>query len=480
MQPKRRASRGTLHVVLFTLACLLTHPLGLAADEPLPQPPAQQATPPTSSAVGAPGPTSYGPMLLGAQYTYVLQHQTSLRSPYAGPDSLLPAGDTQPTHTIGFYGGWAPASWAQFYLDTEKFMGAGVSSTRGLGGLTNGDVVREGAQGLGKTFYIARTYLRLILPLGPELAAVERAQDQVPGAEAVKRIELKIGRFAVPDDFDKNRYAGATRTEFMNSSLWENTAWDYAANTRGYTDGVVVGYVTPAWTLKYGVFRMPLFANGQPLERSLSVAREENLEVTLSPWSSGTILRLLVYRNTARMGDYREALSIAADLGTVPNVAADDRNGRHKTGVGINLEQPLTDGGDTGVFARLGWNDGRTETFAFTEVDQLASFGGQLSGARWQRTDDRFAVAAAVEGLSTPHHDYLAAGGCGFLLCDGRLNYAHEQILEAYYRAQLASSLGRVPLRVQLSPDFQYIRNPGYNRDRGPVRFWGMRLHLEY
>ena len=441
-------------------------------------PPGESPTTPGEPA--GPAPQSADPMLLGAQYTYVLQHQTALDSPYAGPLSLRADGDTQPTHTIGFYGGWAPRAWVQLYLDTEKFMGAGVSNATGLGGLTNGDVVREGASTLKKTFYLARSYLRFMLPLGPEVTAVERGQDQLPGTEAATRLELKIGRLAVPDDLDKNRYAGSTRTEFMNWSLWDNTAWDYAANTRGYTDGIVLGYVSPGWALKYGIYRMPLFANGQPLERSLSIARGENLELTVSPAATGTIIRLLLFRNTARMGDYREALAIAADRGGPPDIVADDRNGRHKSGFGINLEQPLADQGETGLFARLGWNDGKTESFAFTEVDRLASLGAQLCGVHWQRRDDRLGIAIVVEGLAGPHRQYLQAGGAGFLLDDGRLDYGREQILEAYYRVGFGWNLGRSAVRLQLSPDFQYVVNPGFNTDRGPVRFYGVRMHLEY
>ena len=194
----------------------------------------------SGAGAGLPGPDSYWPQLLGAQYTYVLQHQTALDAAYSGPLSLNPRGDTQSTHTIGFYGGWAALSWAQLYLDTEKFMGAGVSGATGLGGLTNGDVVREGAAGLKKTFYIARAYLRLMLPLAGELTHADRAQDQIGGNEPATRLEFKAGRLSVTDDFDHNRYASTTRTEFMNWSLWANTAWDYAANTRGYTDGVVL------------------------------------------------------------------------------------------------------------------------------------------------------------------------------------------------------------------------------------------------
>jgi high affinity Mn2+ porin len=465
-------------LAVMLLACG-THAPGGRADEPRAAEP-QTAAPADAAFPGVTAPASDWPMLLGAQYTYVLQHQSALRSPYGGPLSLRPQGDTQPTHTIGFYGGWAPAGWAQLYLDTEKFMGAGVSGSTGLAGLTNGDVVREGAQNLPKEFYIARLFARFMLPLGSEVERVARGQDQIPGTEAVRRLELKVGRMAAPDDFDRNRYAGSARTQFLNWSLWNNTAWDYAANTRGYSDGIVLAYLSTAWSLKYGVYRMPLLANAQPLERSLSVARGENLELTLSPWSTGTVVRLLGYRNTASMGDYQEALAIAAATHTVPNIVADDRNGRHKFGFGINAEQPLADDGETGVFMRLGWDDGKTESFVFTEVDQLATLGGQLSGVHWRRMQDRLGVGVVVEGLAAPHREYLAAGGCGFVLCDGRLDYAHERILEVYYRAQLASAIDRWPIRVQLSPDFQYAQNSGYNSDRGPVRFYGVRLHLEY
>lgn len=427
----------------------------------------------------APAPASEVPQLLAAQYTFIEQRQSTLESPYAGSLSLHSQGDRQGTHTLGFYGGWALRRWAQLYLDAEKFVGAGVSGGTGLGGPTNGDVIRAGVPGLEKQFYVARLFARFMLPLPGAVAEIARGQDQLPGAEAVRRFELKVGQMSASDDFDHNTYANSARTQFLNWSLWNNTAWDFAANTRGYTDGFVVGYVSPAWSLRYGMYRMPLFANGQTMETLLR-AREQDLELTLSAAATGTILRLLVYRNTARMGDYAEALALAAAAGGVPAVAADDAQGRHKTGFGLNAEQPLTDGGDTGVFLRLGWQDGKTEDFAFTEVDRHASAGGQLSGIHWARGEDRLGAGVVVEGLSDVHRDYLAAGGAGFLLGDGRLNYAHEQILETYYRAQWTWAPGGVALRAQLTPDFQYVRNPGFNQDRGPVRFYALRVHLEY
>ncbi|MFI4869262.1 MAG: carbohydrate porin [Steroidobacterales bacterium] len=473
---------ATRYWLCWLLGVVLIGADGICGADATGTDPASLAPPGGDTAAQAPlpGAASPWPMLLGAQYTFILQNQSALRSPYAGPLSLDPNGDTQPTHTIGIYLGWAPISWGQLYLDVEKFMGAGVSNATGLGGVTNGDVVREGASGLRKQFYIARSYARFMLPLGDSLTAVDRGQDQIPGPEAATRLELKIGRMALPDDFDQNRYANSPRTAFMNWSLWADTAWDYAANTRGYTDGFVIGYISPDWSLKYGAYLMPVRANNQTLESSFSRAHGQNLELTLSPWRSGTIVRLLAWLNTARMGDYREALAIAAAAGTLPNIAADDREGRHKHGFGLNAEQPLSDNGDTGLFLRWGWNDGKTETFAFTEVDAVESFGAQLAGSHWGHSDDRLAMALVSESLSGPHRDYLAAGGSGFLLDDGRLNYGHEQLLEAYYRIQYTWPQQPGPVRWQLSPDFQYVLNPGYNRDRGPVRFWALRLHLEY
>jgi hypothetical protein len=446
------------------------------AAEPTDEQPSESSSGPAPSA----GASSPYPMLLGAQYTYILQHQSALHAPYSGPLSLDPKGDTQPTNTLGVYTGWSPLSWDQLYLDVEKFDGDGVSRATGLGGLTNGDVVREGASGVKKVFYVARLYTRLLVPLGPELVSVDRAQDQIPGNEPARRLELKVGRVALPDDFDQNRYAGAARTEFLDWSLWDNTAWDYAANTRGYTDGIVLGYVSPSWSLKYGVYRMPVAANGQTLVNSLSTASGQNLQLTLSALPTGTIVRLLGYLNTANMGLYRQALALAAAHGTTPEITATDAPGRRKRGVGLNLEQPIADEGDTGAFLRWGWNDGKEESFAFTEVDQVLSGGVQISGNRWHQHDAQLGLGLVTEALSSQHRQYLAAGGCGFLLCDGRLNYAHEQIAELYYRLQRIWPEEPGPVRWQIGPDFQFIRNPGFNRDRGPVGFLTIRLHVEY
>jgi high affinity Mn2+ porin len=443
----------------------------VAAREPVP--PVEEKKAPPAGTEQIPEPKYFLPQLVGAQYTLTRQHLYRLTSPYSGTNSLTANGDTQSTNTYGFYIGVPLSKNLQAYVDVEEFQGSAVSNASGLGGLTNGDVVRQGASGLRKRPYIARKYLKYVLPLGEETEVLQRAQGQLPGSQPTRRLEFKAGVFAAIDDFDRNRYSNSTRTQFTNWSLWNNMAWDYAADTRGFSGGFYVGYITPQWALRASVMQMPSLANGQDLDAPLTKARGEQVELTLQPNQYGTVARFLVYRNIARMGNYRDAIALGIAQGTVPNVSANDRDGRERIGFGINLEQPLADDGDTGLFMRAGWNNGRVETFANTEVDRTLTLGGQVSGVRWKRPEDRLGIGFVFNGLSPAHKDYLAAGGSGFMLGDGALRYALEQIGEVYYRIQIGKYM-------QLSPQFQYIRNPGYNQDRGPARIAGIRLHLEY
>jgi hypothetical protein len=412
------------------------------------------------------------PQWLGAQYTFVDQHQYRVHSPYAGPLSLSARTDTARSHTFGAYFGVALPAHFQFYFDVEMFKGEGVSGATGMGGLTNGDVIRSGSASLGKTPYVARRFLRWTLPLGDETEDADRAMDQLPGKEAARRIEVKIGKMAINDDFDKNRYADGTRTQFMNWALFNNVAWDFAADTRGYTEGLMLGLVESGWSLRYGIYRMPREANGSQLVQSLHKARGQQMELTIQPQKDGWALRALVFQNQASMGIYRKVIAEALATGTTPDIRADDRPGRKKYGFGLNGELPLADGGETGLFMRAGWNDGRNESFAFTEVDRTVSGGLQLSGAHWGRQQDHLSLGLVINALSSPHREYLERGGSGFVLGDGALNYGREQIVEAYYSF--------VPFEhLTLSPDVQWVRHPGYNRDRGPAKFVALRAHVE-
>ena len=413
------------------------------------------------------------PRVLGAQATIIDQGVLPFHSPYRDANSFKANGDNQISQTYGLYLGSQLTTRLQFYFDVEMFQGDGISNGTGLGGLTNGDVIRQGAVQLAKVPYVARAYFRYVVPLSAETEGAERAMDQIPGPEPVRRVEIKFGKFATNDDFDQNRYANSTRTQFLNWSLWNNTAWDFAADTRGFSYGLLLAWVTPSWTVRVGSLMMPTFANGNTLDDHIWQARGDNVELTLRPTGWGTVVRLLGYVNQARMGIYRDAIAKAQETGTTPDVKKDDHPGRIKWGFGLNLEQPLADEGESGVFARLGWNDGKTESFAFTEVDRLATVGLQLSGVHWRRPRDVIGIAYAFDGLSPEHRHYLERGGAGFVLGDGRLNYALEQVLEVYYRFQLLR-------HVQTSLDYQYIQNPGYNRDRGPAHVFAGRIRVSF
>jgi hypothetical protein len=413
------------------------------------------------------------PQLTGAQFTLIRQHLDHLDSPYAGALSLKADGSTESTYTYGVYLGWEPLPRLQLYLDLEMFQGAGISNATGLGSLSNGDAIRAGSAGLARGPYIARKVLRWWLPLGTATHDVARGKDSLAGAEPDARIELRGGLVSVADDFDRNRYANDTRTQFQNWSLFNNTAWDFAADTRGYTGGAMLAWFEPAWALRAGVYQMPKHANGQQLDAPLSRARGQYLALTIQPERDGPVLRLLAYQNVGRFGRYRVAIDNAAAAGTTPDITADDAPNRRRTGLTLNGELPLADEGETGLFARLGWSDGRTESFAFTEQDRHLSLGGQLSGAHWGRAEDRLGIGYVLGGLSKDHRDYLAAGGQGFVLGDGHLSYGPERVLEAYYRCE--------PIKhLQLSPDLQYVDAPGYNRARGPALVVGFRAHAEY
>jgi high affinity Mn2+ porin len=412
--------------------------------------------------------------LLGAQVTVIGQRLVPFSALYSGPKSLDTTGDTQATHTYGVYLGARLIAHLQAYLDIEMARGAGISRANGLAGVTNGDVIRQGTANLSSGPYVARVFLRYSLPLGGSARdTLARGIDQLPGIEPSTRVDLKAGKFAVSDDFDQNRYANSTRTQFMNWGLFNNTAWDFAGDTRAYSWGALIAWVEPRWILRAGTFLMPTMANGNVFDTSFPGARADNVELTVHLGSHGTVIRALVYENRARMGNYAEALARAAATNTTPDIVADDRSGRTKQGAGLNVEQPLADGGETGLFARAGWNDGRNEDFVFTEVDRHLSGGLQLAGTHWRRPVDRVGLAYVVHGLSADHRAYLAAGGQGFLLGDGRLRYGAEGILEAYYRAQVGPY-------VQAGPDVQWIHNPGYNNDRGPAAVVSLRINVRY
>ncbi len=433
------------------------------------------------AAPAEPAPIPQQQMYAGFQATLNAQHVFPFHSPYAGAQSFLSRSETEATDTYTIYIGYRVNNRLEAYVDPEISKGHGLSTGFGLGGFTNGDVVRTPT--LDQNPYLARYVLREVIPIGKETEQVAQGEAQLAGPRPTHRIVISGGKLGVSDIFDVNRYANTTRSQFMNWGLINCAAYDYAADTRGYSQGGAIEYITPSYAVRFGLFQMPKIANFISLSSDYKNNFGSQAEIELHPKFLATkagpgIVRILGYYNRAHMGDYRASVALAKQNGTTPDITATETTGSKKYGYVVGYEQPVADNGNTGLFARAGYNDGKTEDFAYTECDRTGSVGFQVSGGRlFHRPDDIFALAFEQNDLSSAHKDYLAAGGSGFLLGDGRLSYGSERLLETYYNYQLTKHGAATTIFV--TGDYQHINNPGYNKDRGPADVVSLRVHLE-
>jgi len=408
---------------------------------------------------------------LSGQWNVIGQGHWRFHSPYAGANSFPDRREFDVSSVETLYSGVRLAPSTELLFDVESAGGKGIGQALGLAGYTNLDVVRNPE--LGAAPYVARLLIHQTVALG------DAREDQDAGflgfarSRPTRRLEFYAGRFSVVDFLDLNVAGSDSHLQFANWTVDNNGAFDYAADTRGYTYGVEAEYDDPVWSVKFVEALMPKVANGIDFDLQLSKARAENLEVG---WRYARhrqgMLRFLAYRNHGRMGSYAEALAaVAAGREMVPDVTAHRHPGSIKYGYGLNWEQQGL--GPVRLFARTGWNEGAHESFVYTEVDNTVQAGGDVAGTGWGRGRDRMGVALVSNGISQLHRAYLAAGGLGFLLGDGRLNYGRENILESYYTAHVYRGLF-------LSADVQVIGRPGYNRDRGPLLVPAARLHLDF
>lgn len=308
---------------------------------------------------------------------------------------------------------------------------------------------------------------------GAERENFESGENQLAGSRPMTRYSVTIGRFTVTDFFDDNAFSHDPRTQFMGWGVMYNGAWDYPADTRGYTWGWVHEFHTRLWSVRYGSAAEPRVANGLRFDRRILRDRGDMFEGERR-WGSkerAGAVRVLSYFNHSDSGSYAEAIALSRQTGQPPDVTATRQIGRLKYGAGISADQQVTN--DIGVFGRLGWNDGKTESFAFTAIDRLATIGVSVKGARWKRPHDVVASEVTVSGLSAVHAQYLALGGYDFLIGDGALRYGTENIWETYYNAKVFHGFF-------VGYDLQYVVNPAYNQDRGPVWIHSLRLHLEF
>jgi len=348
-----------------------------------------------------------------------------------------------------------------------------------VAGALNGETYRIGDP--APVASIARAYIQQFIPLGhTDYEREEDAVNQVLNKRVpTKRITLTLGKFAMSDFFDNNSYNHDPRSQFINWSLMSNGAWDYPANTKGYTVGFIGELVQPNWKLRVSSVAVPVVANHSAMEYVFGKAHSETLEVEkkISIHKRNGLVRFLVNYTASRAPSYQQGLmALKNDDTTLLKVISGNAEGigfgGNKTGLGLNIEQELTD--DLGVFARLGWNDGKHVSWAFTEIDQTFHAGISLKGTKWGRPNDIIGLAGVVNGISSDHRAFLKAGGYGFIIGDGQLNYGNENIVEFFYNAQLFHAFW-------LSFDYQLVNNPGYNKDRkGPVHVFGLRSHIGF
>lgn len=411
------------------------------------------ALPSVAAAKNYPGGVSAS---LHFQQTLIMQANNNFPSPYAGQNSFLSKEPPALSVTSNFTIDISLPDRFGIVFNPELSGGKALSGALGIAGFPNGDAFRIGKptpQLSTGEYYIIKTF----------------GLSESSNAGHAPRLTLVLGKFSIVDWFDRNAYSNDARTQFMNWTLMNNGAWDYPADTRGYIPGFVAEYLTPTWTLRFAATMQTSSANGPNFDSNIAKAHGFTLQGGYSYDLGGQPgkLRLLLYYNTGHFGNYNEAT-------TNPiydhNIALTRKYGRSKIGFGINIQQRLCK--DAGLFARIGWNDGQNETWSYTEIDRTISAGILTWPHFFGRKHDTFGLAAAVDGLSNAHRAYLAAGGYGFIIGDGKLpHYGLESILETFYSF-------RVDRMLALSADYQFIVNPAYNEDRGPVDVFGIRAHV--
>jgi len=410
---------------------------------------------------------------LSGQANFIFQTHPPFHAAYSGKNSLSPNYEKATSRVLTLYTGVRLNHSTELLVDVEEAGGAALSTGLGLAGFTNLDIVRNPL--LSKAPYLARGMIHKVFPLSKD--KVENGRNALSLFDEVprRRLEVRFGKFSMVDFFDLNSVGSDTHLQFTNWTIDNNGAYDYAADTRGYTVGVVADYEDRNWGFRFSEALMPQVANGIDLVWKPWQAHAENYEYELRrgllPKKAG-VVRLLAFTNYANMGIYRDAVTqFEKGLVPVPDITDHPWHITRKYGFGINVEQNLAR--NLTAFGRFGWNNGKTESFAYTEVDQTFLGGLGALGAMWHRRFDRAGVAFVSNAISKGHQLYLADGGLGFLLGDGALRYGRENIVETYYTAHVWRG-------IYAAPGLQHIVDPGYNRDRGPVLVPSFRVHLEF
>ncbi len=408
------------------------------------------------------------PFSFHGQTTFASQYAAPFHAPYSGRNSF-DSNIGRETWDVTFYDGIRLWQGAELWIDPEIDQGFGLSNTLGLAGFSSGEAYKVGASYIYSR--LPRAFIRQTIDLGGETQKVEPGINQFSGSQTENRVVLTFGKFSVADIFDTNKYAHDPRSDFLNWSVVEAGTFDYAAEPWGYTYGGALEWYQGPWTVRGGLFDLSIVPNNIELDPTFRQIQwvgeiEHRHDIGGQPGK----VAVTGYLTRGRMGSYADALAFAVANGTTPSTA-DVRRYAGRPGVSVNFEQQLMP--DVGMFGRIGWADGRIEPYEFADIDRTASVGFSTSGKKWDRPDDTFGIAAVVNEISREHIAYLNAGGLGILVGDGQLPHAGpEQILETYYSLPIGA--------WKVTVDYQFIVNPAYNRDRGPVSIIGTRLHAQF
>ncbi len=426
---------------------------------------------PMAAAAAEPDPQTQGAQdwAIHGQATLTWQGHPAFRSPYSGPNSMNASANGRETLDATLYAGVRPWTGGEIWIDPEIDQGFGLSNTLGAAGFPSGEAYKIGQA--APYLRLQRLFLRQTFDLGGQREKVDPDLNQLGGSRSSDRLVLTIGKFGVPDVFDANSLAHDPRQDFLNWSLIDAGSFDYAANAWGYTVGAAAEWYQGPWTLRAGAFALSKVPNSTEIDWSLhqfQLVGEVERRYRIAGRDGA--LKLTGFLSRGRMGRFDDAVALARATGDPADVSLVRRYGS-RTGLSFDLEQSLTS--HLGVFARGGVAGGSVEPYEFSDIDRTLSGGLSFAGSAWGRKDDRVAIAGVINHISKAHQAYLAAGGLGILVGDGQLPHpGAEHILEGYY-----SFAVRGPLRISL--DYQFIGNPAYNRDRGPVSVFGVRLHAQ-
>jgi high affinity Mn2+ porin len=404
------------------------------------------------------------------QFTLIGQGYPTFHSPYLGPNSLSGLNQFRDTMSATAFVGIRPWQGGELYLNPEIMQGFGLSDVHGVAAFPNGEAQKSNFP--YPRFNMARMYIRQTYGFGGEQETVADGPNQLAGKQDISRISVTVGKFAVPDFFDVNAYAGEPRTGFLNWNMYGGGSYDWTMDRLSWTWGAMVELNQRYWAFRTGYFLLPAVSNSDNFDTNIPRRGEyvAELELRYALLSQPGKLRLFGWINHGTMGSYAAALALPPDSPDYPDIALTRRD-RTNYGVVVNLEQAVTD--DLGVFSRATWSPGKVEMVGWTDAHQSLSLGGLLKGTGWGRPNDKVALAGIVEGLSPIGRAYFAAGGLGILIGDGQLNYRTERVLETYYAYALNTW-------STLTFDYQFFVNPGYNADRGPVSVFSLRYHAEW